>query len=326
MENWLATLPPQSGVKLLVVGDGEAACFLGRRAFLRNRVVPTRGLFLNGTGHPDFDEICLEHNGWLARRGFSLRQLIDALPRGWDELFLDAVDRPFLDGGPRWPSRVVVRKSTACHFVNLEKVRAANNDYLSLLAGDMRSQIKRSIKLYEKRAPITLEEARDAAQARSIYDEMVALHQKTWTDRGEAGAFALPYLKKFHDRLIAERLAHGEIQLLRVRAGEATIGCLYNFVWNGVVSFYQSGVVYETDNKLKPGLVSHVEAVRQNAAGGRRVYDFLAGEARYKRSLATDSTEMVWATVQKPRLRFFVEDQARKLREKWRTRKVGDQA
>jgi len=124
----------------------------------------------------------------------------------------------------------------------------------------------------------------------------------------------VPFVRRFHRRLIERRLAAGEVQLARVRAGDTTIGCLYNFVWQGNVLFYQSGLAYESNSKLKPGLVCHALAVEHAARAGHRSYDFLAGQSRYKQSLSTGARELVWARLQQPRLRFALENAARTAR------------
>jgi len=324
-------LPPTTPLQLLVVdreadrpgNEVVAACFLGRRTMLRSRVIPTRARFVNATGRLEFDEICVEHNGWIARDGFGLRELVDAIPGQWDELMMDAMDplpEPSASASSFWPSRVQIRSTRPCYSVSLDKVRAAKgSDYLSLLGGDLRSQIRRSYKLYLERGPITVEVATDLEQARAFYREMVALHQVTWEQRGQPGAFALPYFRQFHERLVETRLGLGEIQLMRIRAGDTTLGCLYNFLWKGDVLFYQSGIAYESDNRLKPGLVCHAEAIKHNAAQGARTYDFLAGDARYKRGLSTDVRTMSWLAVQRPRVRFLVEDIVRNTTQAWRT-------
>jgi len=62
--------------------------------------------------------------------------------------------------------------------------------------------------------------------------------------------------------------------------------------------------------------VCHAAAIDHAAASGLAVYDFLGGDMRYKKSLATDENTLVWARVQRRRLRFFVEDRVRD----WRKR------
>lgn len=324
VENWLATLPGHVRLRLLsIFADGipVAACFIGRRTIRRAKLVFSRALYLNATGHPQLDDIMIEHNAWLARSPdqWPLARLLEYLPGGWDELFLNAMDSGALAGPrPPWPIKLRINKSTPCPTVSLDRVRAAKDGYLSLLGAETRSQIRRSARIYESRGPLAVDVASDLATGRTIFEELVALHQASWTRRGRPGAFSEPYLLKFHERLIEKRLAHGEIQLVRVRAGQQTVGCLYNFVWDGIVSFYQSGFAHEDDNKLKPGLVCHAEAVRHNAEVGHETYDLLAGAARYKRSLSTSTSELVSVTVQRPRPQFFIEDRLRALRDRWR--------
>ena len=165
VENWLGSLPPTTRLALLVLMQGEtpvAAGFLGRRTLLRNRVVPSRAVFLNGTGWPEFDEICVEHNAWLTSAPLDLRDVLDAVPQAWDELLLDAMDAipDAVSVAEAWPVRLKVRERRPCYLVDLEKVRRARDgEYLGLLAGDLRSQIKRSYKLHQARGPIALEVA-----------------------------------------------------------------------------------------------------------------------------------------------------------------------
>jgi hypothetical protein len=63
----------------------------------------------------------------------------------------------------------------------------------------------------------------------------------------------------------------------------------------------------EEDNRLKPGFICHTETVRHNAECGHAVYDFMASFDEYKVRMATHQRELVWARVQKPRLKFTVE-------------------
>ena len=319
VETWLDALPPSAPIALQVVrraGAPVAAFFVGERTVWRHRVLKSRALHWNQTGHVDFDEICIEYNGMVhdgAPPPFT--EILAQLPGGWDELYLAALDvegpiaRRILEQPmPLW-TRI---DRVPCPVVELAKVRGAG-DYLKILGGSTRSQIRRSQKLYGARGKLALEVATSPAQAVAIFDELVELHRRAWGDRGGPGAF-LPFVHAFHRRLIERRLAAGEIQLIRVRAGDTTVGCLYNFVWQGNVSFYQSGLAYETDKRLKPGLVCHALAVEHGARAGQRWYDFLAGQSRYKQSLATGARELVWIRLQQPRLRFALENAARTAR------------
>src|SRR5690606_33777740 len=128
-------------------------------------------------------------------------------------------------------------------------------------------------------------------------------------------------------RLIAKRFAHGEILLTRLRAAGTTLGCLYGLVSGGRVLFYQSGLAVPDDRQVKPGYLSHARTIEYCAARGLAIYDLLGGDARYKQNPATDCSRLVWARVQRHRLRFVAEDLARawvKFVARWRAERRRD--
>lgn len=306
---WLAMLPRACIPELAVVRDAGrpiAACFLARRRVLEHHLVPRRARFLNTTGVPRFDELCIEHNTIVGVP--ALETLLARLPHDWDELVLPALDRDALPHLPSASWRVRVEREVAAPYVDLERVRAAPGGYLSVLGSQTRAHVRRARRAAGK---LAIEHATDLAQAISIYDELVALHTASWRARGQPGAFADPWFDSFHRRLIADRFAANEIELVRVRAGERTIGCLYNFVWRGRVAMYQSGFAPAASARDKPGFVCHAAAIEAAAAAGHAVYDFLGGNAEYKRSLSTDRGALVWLRIQRPLVRFFIEDRLR---------------
>lgn len=315
IENWLACVPPEQAPQLAVVSDAagpRAAFFLGRRFQVRNRIVPTRAMFLNATGDTQLDSVCIEYNG-LVGRDVPLDTLIDVLPSGWDELFLPGLHETALGGldrvAPAGDYRVRIDRQVPVHFVKLERVR--ERDYLSLLSSQTRSQVRRA----QREAAVTrVEIAADVDHAKDIFNELCTLHNARWQAKGHPGAFSDPWFCRLHQRLIERRLATGEIQLLRVRGSTGTIGCLYNFVHQRRVLQYQCGFASFSDPHRKPGFVCHTAAIEHAAAVGLDVYDFLGGNSRYKKSLSTDLGSLSWARVQRPRWRFFVEDQLRRLR------------
>ena len=101
---------------------------------------------------------------------------------------------------------------------------------------------------------------------------------------------------------------------MRVRAGSEDVGYLYNFVHEGRVLSYQSGFRYEDDARLKPGLVSHALCVEGHLGGDAAVYDFLAGDARYKASLGAPGPEMVYWRIERPTPLLRVETALKRLR------------
>ena len=328
VENWLACLPSDRTPKLAVLRDRDrvvSACFLGQRLVWRNRLVPSRTLHLNATGVTRIDDLWIEYNG-LVGDDQPIEALVGHLsgrlvPRGWDELFLPALaERSF--GGlvdamhPRY--RVQVVRRVPAYFVELARVRETG--YPKLLSGSTRSQLKRAQRIA---GPLEVTVAEDLHEAIAIYDELSALHGAQWRAKQLPGAFADPWFDRFHRRLITQRFAHGEIELLRVRGKSQTIGCLYNHVFRGRVLQYQSGLAMFDDAHMKPGFLAHTAAIERAAALGRDVYDLLGGDMQYKKSLSTDLGWLVWGKVQRRRLRFALEDRALRM---WRERRVASAA
>jgi CelD/BcsL family acetyltransferase involved in cellulose biosynthesis len=312
VENWLACLPREVAPRLAVIRTADApvsAFFLARRTIGRLGVIgSSRALYFNTTGVPQYDELWIEHNG-LVGRELSVGRLVDILPDDWDELFLPGMRATAFGGMVESVVRgfrVRIERTVPLRFVDL--ARARESGYLSLLGAQTRAQIRRA---QRDAGSIEVDVADDERSALTFFDQLVALHQAHWRSQGQPGVFADPWFERFHRRLITRRFRHGEIQLLRMRTAHGPTAMLYNFVHDGRVLQYQSGVERSENRHLKAGYLAHTAAIEHAAAHGLAIYDFLGGAMRYKESLATDSTSLVWARLQRQRIRFMVEDRLR---------------
>jgi CelD/BcsL family acetyltransferase involved in cellulose biosynthesis len=330
IHNWLAALPPDETPSLAVIEDGGepvGAFFLARRRVRRNLLTSSDAFFFNATGSPRHDQISIEHNGMLAAPGArrSLAALLELLPGRWDELFLPAIDRYAFDDLGAFPSplttryKISIEREAKAPFVDLEAVRTVEGGYDALLPSSTRTQLRRARSLI---GDLDVEVAADEPHAMDIYGELLRLHARRWANRGMRGAFANPWVERFHRRLVLARLRHGEIQLMRVTSGRTTLGCLYSFVYRGRVSFYQCGLASFDDPHLKPGYLCHAAAVEYNTLAGHTIYDLVGGRARYKENLATGANRLVWLRVQRPLARFSLEDGLRR----WRDLLLGERA
>jgi len=332
-ENWITSLPNDLDLQLAVVYERDLpllAFFLGKSELVRKTLFKSNGLFLNSTGIQEYDNsLWIEYNSMLSFSDTSRLSLTDILmliPHNWDQFFLPGLDAQLFPGnylsqaGARdsnWPEaspcRVIVERDLPSFYVDLELVRQKNRGYLSLLSSNTRSQIRRSHRLYEAIGPIQIEEPKSLHSAICIFEEMYQLHKSTYTAMNKPSNFATQYSKTFHNNLITNRFNTKEIQLLRITSGEELIGILYNFVYKKSVFYYQSGFNYHQDKRLKPGFVSHSEAINYNAALGYQHYDFLAGDEQYKSSLATNKRRLIWMKIQKPKFKFQIESKLEKL-------------
>lgn len=142
---------------------------------------------------------------------------------------------------------------------------------------------------------------------------MVELHQKRWAQRNQPGSLSSEYVLNSHKNLICKRFEHGEIQLLKVSAGNHVIGCLYNFVYDGRVLCADSGYSYLNANYYRPGFICDYYGIQHNAEKGLLSYDFMHGEQEYKKSLSTDYIDIQDITVQKNSVKLNMKKAAAKL-------------
>ncbi len=284
--------------------------------------VPT--LYLNKTGDEAQDVITIEYNDILADRAVApaVRRacLAHLLESGridgqrWDELAWGGAHESLGEELSQlgYPWRLIAEAPSAA--VDLEAVRASGRPFLAHLSANTRHQIRRAIALYEERGPLRLETARTVDQGLRLFAEAGALHQARWTARGQPGAFAFPFYIAFHERLIRRCLPAGTVELVRVSAGEQPIGYLYNLLYRGTAYYYFSGFLYEPDNRLKPGLVTHCLCIKRHLERGMRTYDFMGGDNRYKTSLGQPGPAIIAAAIQQPRLLLALEGRLRRLK------------
>lgn len=262
-------------------------------------------LHLGESGNAPLDAPYIEHNAPLLDPDAPASLLADMLratriaplsgrrPARPRALVLSGVAQAMHNAAAGIGGRITTTRMHQAPWLDLARVRASGMAHLS---ANTRQQLRRSLRRYEAAGPLAITRAADTAQAHAFLDAMAALHQRTWTGRGQQGAFANPFFARFHHDLIDR--APDRVDLLRVTAGDDTIGYLHNFNHQGRACAYQSGFDYDAaDSHQKPGLTCHWLAIAMYAAAGNAIYDFLAGADRYKRSLATDATALLWLTV-----------------------------
>jgi len=304
------------------------------KAPYRIRNIPIPGVpavYLGTAGEPDKETARVEYNRLLVAP-----ENLDAFAMGlirtlqqqfrWSALRLngfvsehaDALIRACANAG--LPFRVDERKSRVFDFQ--KATDEAYQDVISALGKNTRANIRRSLRLFDSNfGQRSIEWAETPEQARDILRELIHLHQKRWKCIGEPGAFQTDRVRRHHEDLLdaLSLWPQGSLIVFRVKQGETTIGCLFNFVEDGRVMFYKSGLPLFEDNRLKPGLVTHAlcieecrrrglleeEKCRQSGlseeeeSGKRRLlkYDFLAGEGLYKEQLSNTGNVLTWATV-----------------------------
>jgi len=322
VQTWLKLLPGTIRPRLLSAKyKGE---IVGLALFVKNTqsrkkfLTPSKMLVVHETGDLDYDLLTIEYNDFLVQQEYQaeitaacLKHLNEQLA-DWDEILISAVDSdsPLTDPEltRRFKLNLKTRKTLPSWYVDLEEIRRTGKSYLDSLSRNTRYQIRRAIRECEKLGELQFSTATSKEQALDYLSRLSEWHRIYWNSKGQDGCFDNAFFLKFHQTLIQDRFSHGEIQLVCLRLGTHELGYLYNFVKYGCVYFYQSGFNYEISRKLKPGFIAHYKAIDHNMEQGMSLYNFLASDDRYKRSLSTDKDELLWVSLQKDRLKFRIEN------------------
>ncbi len=328
---WLGNLPDDVRPLLLsarIGGRLMAAAILVPSLVWKARCIPVRIWRLHETGRHELDNITIEYNGLVIDETIQhvveplLMQYLFDHCSDWDELQFNALRRPARP--PRRLCRLrhpfgaligrikLKRTRKAAYQVSLSEVRDAGQ-HIQLIKQKPRYHIRRSLAAYEALGPVTIEAAQTIEQAQTFLERLKHFHRAYWDRKQVQCAFAHPVFNQFHDGLIQASFERGEIQLLAIKAGEHEIAYLYNFVWNGHVYNYQSGVNYaDMGGKHSPGMVAHTLAIDFNAQLGHHTYDLMAGDHHYKRALTLQTVQMDWWSARRPTLSNRAEDSLRK--------------
>lgn len=257
-------------------------------------------LHLGESGDPDLDRPFTEHNGPLAVDAETSAALLRAAwsVSGTRRLVLGGVTPGLADAAGGVSLR---RESRLAPWLDLRALRAAGGDILATFSANARYQVRRSDRHYAGEGRLDLARAGTAQQREAWLEELMQLHGATWQRRGKPGAFATDFLRRFHLALTERAMARDELDLMRITGPAGTVGLLYNVRHTDRVYAYQSGLADPgRSSHARPGLTCHVQAIGHALQRGDVAYDFLAGDQRYKRSLADGSVELVWAELVRP--------------------------
>lgn len=303
-----------------VDGQVVAGCLLVERV-VRVKGVPFRSQFLNATGKAGTATPLAEFNDVLHLPGHDDAVAADFArllrERSWGRLLLSGhevdsvVGRALATvGGTQTEQR-----AEPAPFVDLRAL--AGMPFESTLTGKSGTHLRRNRREYEAQlGEVGVRRAADLDEALVFFEQLRELHLARWTDLDKSTSLAADDVVSFHRRMIRALFASGAVDLLRIGTAERPVGFLYNFVVRGKVSMFQSGFDYQPSGKRSPGLLTHALAIEHYRRRGLREYDFLSGDAQYKRTLCNGVRQLMWTTVYRDRPWIRLLLAARRLRER----------
>lgn len=315
--HWLETFSP--ACRLIRICCGSQLVGLGivvEHEEVRHGFVRSRTLRMHQMGDVDKDQVWIEYNNFLTHR----EHRVGAMKAGvkslmgleWDEFILGATREE--DANLFAEESGLYRYNlwqAPCYGVCLKSLRKGGRNYLDSLSRNTRYQINRSKRLYEQAGKLELKRAETLIQALRMLEVIGHLHAKRWaSDSG----FNNPQFVSFHRTLIERLWDNGNIDIWQLSLNGEPLSFLYNFVQRGTVYFYL-GAVRETDNaKLKPGLLGHAMTIEHYLNKGIQYYDFMGGDERYKRSLASKSDILYRLSLQREVASLRLERQLRRIK------------
>lgn len=331
--DWAATAIETSEDTLLVVeifsgSDVVALGLLAPMVEKRHGVLTIRQLRLNETGHDSAHTVPIEYNSLLAapeHQSACWNALLLALNQAdaplWDELIVSNALEGVESGLSQKGFAIHRRAEMGSGLVDLEKLRSDGVDtyaaYVGTLGKSTRQQLNRSIKQYEARGPISLDKAATLETAESYLQEIINQHNAKWGALGKESQAVSAHNIDFQRRLIKRTLAQGGVELVRISAGGDPFAWVYNYIEAKRVLYIMGGFKVEDDQRLKPGLVAHAVLIASHINAGRDVYDFLAGDGRYKLNLGQAGPDFTSFAIQRPTLALRAEKTLRGLKQRF---------
>ena len=308
---WVGCMAAERYADPVLIEVKRDQTLVGLALFNRRKWPGGASLHLQESTDPSLASIFVEHNGPLLSiidpvlRQAVLASMLSCAINGpigetalrARRLVLSGVPPECADAALMTGGLVAEKSARIAPYANLS-CDGQERPFIQRLSRNTRHQLRRSNRIYAAQGPLTVRRAGTAVEGLEFLNDMVALHDRTWAARGKTGAFSTASVRRFYQALLADGIPAGEVDLIRVAAGETAIGYLMNFTHAGTVSAYQSGFDYASaGSHQKPGLTSHFLAIEHYQALGFHTYDFLAGADRYKLSLANAHRRLHWLSV-----------------------------
>jgi CelD/BcsL family acetyltransferase involved in cellulose biosynthesis len=151
--------------------------------------------------------------------------------------------------------------------------------YLAGLSSKHRHELLRKVRRLEREVP----EARaiglgTRSEVESRFDDFLSLHRQSRVGKAR---FMDERMEAFFRRVAGLLADAGGFRLWLLEAHGGPMASFLTLEWDGTVGLYNSGFLPEAAS-LAPGLVLLAHVVRDAIERGRRRFDFLRGEERYK--------------------------------------------
>ena len=172
------------------------------------------------------------------------------------------------------------RSSYEGHDVSFELALPGSwDDYLTLLRGKERHEIRRKLRRLYEAGPISYRLVEDASSLKKEMETFLELFRSNRADKAE---FMNDQMASFFKEL-AEALQEARIlKLFFLYLDERAVAATMCFDYRSTMYLYNNG--YDNDfSLLSVGLLGKVLSIKESIQSGKKNYDFLKGAEVYKR-------------------------------------------
>jgi len=283
--------------------------------------------FLHRTGKDENDQIWIENNNFLIKE--KSKEIISQAI--WHELLHNHnyVDEFIIAIYPEKLSSFIFPTqkkysinelySDSGYYLSLNKTTTFDS-YLVSLSKNTQKQIKRSNRLLNQNNNLKFSVSKNEQDNWRLLEKCKGWHIEKWHKTETPSGFLNPKFTDFHKKLMINEHTSAQTIIASLTVNDELHGCLYCFLDDNCAYFYLSAFKSITDNRIKLGLTLHTLFIKWLIENNLLIekYDFLAGEARYKKSLTNNRNEHSYIIVQKNTLKFKVENKLKQLKCKLR--------
>ncbi len=252
---------------------------------------PCRTLhLLGGTEVSDYLGFVLDRAAADAACAAFYRYIVEELP-GWQMVDLHCLtaDSPVLRLFPALAAGsgldCAAQQEDVCPIIDLP---ADWEVYLASLDKKQRHELRRKVRKAHREARISWHRTdNEAAELDADLDLFFRLHEQS---DPEKEAFWDDSARRFFRDIAHGAQRRGWLDLSFVSFNEEPVAALFCFDYNGDILVYNSGYDPAAYPGLTPGLVQFSYVIRDAIARGRKRFDFLRGDERYKYDLGGKET------------------------------------
>jgi CelD/BcsL family acetyltransferase involved in cellulose biosynthesis len=153
--------------------------------------------------------------------------------------------------------------------------------FLERLTGKQRHEIRRKLRRLDAAGQVKYRFVEDVNTVRTEIDTFIALFR---SNRSDKVAFMTSQMEAYFRSLAESMAAHHMLKLAFLELDGQPVAAVLCFDNGSTVYLYNSG--YDMHfSSLSVGLLSKVLSIKDSIQRGRRKYDFLKGDEKYKRYL-----------------------------------------